>query len=99
MTQQIAIGVITSLTTALIGFLVGKLVKNDKTFKALRLGLQAVLRDRLLQSYRHYADKGYCEIDDRSNWENMFLQYENLEGNGVMTDIRTKLLALPTEKA
>ncbi len=66
--------------------------------RAVRDGLQAILRDRLLQSFRRYEDQGWADSDDRQNWENMYLQYHALGGNGVIDDIRHKLFALPIRK-
>lgn len=80
------------LFLALVGFIKVQLAQN----KAIKEGLQAILRDRLLQAYKHYEEKGYAEPDDRDNWENMYQQYHTLGANGVMDDIRTKFLALPT---
>ena len=62
---------------------------------ALMLGLQAILRDRLLQGYRHYAQKGWADYEDRGNMENMYTQYHALGANGVMDGYRVKFLQLP----
>lgn len=87
---------------ALIGSAIIYIVKKfgavNKETTALKAGIQALLRDRLLQSYKHYQDKGWADTDDRMNWENMYAQYHALGSNGVMDDIRTKFFALPTSK-
>lgn len=80
------------LFIALIGFVKVQFAQN----KAIKEGLQAILRDRLLQSYKHYESKGYADADDRDNWENMYQQYHTLGANGVMDDIRNKFFQLPT---
>lgn len=80
------------LFAALIGFIRMQAAQN----KAVKAGLQAVLRDRLQQAYKHYEAKGYAEPDDRDNFENMYQQYHTLGANGVMDDIRTKFFQLPT---
>ena len=80
------------LFLALIGFIKVQLAQN----KAIKEGLQAILRDRLLQAYKYYEEKGYADADDRDNWENMYQQYHTLGANGVMDDIRGKFLSLPT---
>lgn len=87
---------IPSIVSIVIGWLIGRVRTYRVDTKALMLGLQAVLRDRLLQSYKHYTGKGYADTDDRMNWENMYTQYHSLGANGVMDDIRLKFLALPT---
>jgi len=81
-----------SLFIALVTFIKMQIAQN----KAIKEGLQAILRDRLLQAYKHYQEKGYADSDDRSNWENMYQQYHILGANGVMDDIRQKFFRLPT---
>ena len=65
--------------------------------KAIKKGVQALLRDRLIQGYKFYAAQGWANIDDRSNLENVYIQYHNLGANGVMDDLRGKFLALPLD--
>lgn len=67
----------------------------EKQNKALMAGVQAILRDRLLNGYRHYMAKGWADYDDRQNMENMWEQYHALGANGVMDGYRAKFLALP----
>lgn len=72
--------------------------KTLASINAVKLGLQAVLRDRLYQSYNNYIDKGYAPIFARENFENMYQQYHTLGANGVMDDLRDDFLKLPTQK-
>ena len=65
---------------------------------AVRAGLRAILRDRLLQSYRECSGRGYAAPDERQNFEYLYVQYHALGGNGVMDDVRKKYFALPMEK-
>ncbi|MBP5411370.1 MAG: hypothetical protein J6Y26_05645 [Lachnospiraceae bacterium] len=70
-------------------------LEMERQNKAIMLGVQAILRDRLLQGYRHYIDKGFAEYDDRENMENIYAQYHALGANGVMDDMRDKFRSLP----
>ena len=65
---------------------------------AIAEGVKALLRDRLLQGYKHYLEKGYADMDDRSNMENVWLQYHALGGNGDMNDLRRTFRHLPMAK-
>lgn len=67
--------------------------------KATKLGIQALLRDRLYWTYNHYNSKGYAPIYARENFTNMYNQYHSLGANGVMDDIKEKFESLPTEAA
>ena len=65
--------------------------------KAIMLGVQAFLRDRLLQGYRHYITQGWADYDDRENLENIYDQYHALGANGIMDDMRAQFRNLPSQ--
>ena len=71
--------------------------KQEKQNEAIMLGVQALLRDRLLQAYRHYNKQGWADYNDKSNIENIYLQYEALGPNGIMHDMHEKFKQLPEE--
>ena len=66
--------------------------------RALQSGVQALLRAQMIDLYNHYKAKGYAPFYARQSFENLWVQYEHLGKNGVMTDIRAKFLALPTHE-
>lgn len=70
----------------------------EKQNKAIMLGVQAFLRDRLLQGYKHYLAKGWADYDDRENMENIYTQYHALGANGIMDDLRNQFRNLPSQK-
>ena len=82
----------------LIGIVAKRLKANDMETKSVQLGVQALLRDRLFQSFNHYLEKGYAPLYARENFENMYKQYHTLGANGVMDDIYKKFMELPTER-
>ncbi len=59
------------------------------------LALQALLRDRLLEGYRTAAGRGWADLEEKSNFENLYRQYHQLGLNGVMDDVRSRFLPLP----
>lgn len=63
--------------------------------KAMRLGMQALLRAELVRDWSKYSEKGFAPLYARENFENAYQQYHNLGANGVMDDIREKFLNLP----
>lgn len=65
--------------------------------KAIKKGLQALLRAQLIADYNKWSEKGYAPIYARQNFENCWFQYHALGANGVMDDIHAKFLDLPTE--
>ena len=63
--------------------------------KATQLGVQALLRDRLLQAFEYYLARGWISAGERDNVDNMYKQYEALGENNVISDIYNDVRALP----
>ena len=82
---------IPGLFAGMIGFIRLQIKSNC----AMRLAVQAMLRDRLLQGYKHYLEKGWADLDNRSNMDNVWWQYQTLGGNGDMNDLRFTFRHLP----
>ena len=70
---------------------------NDQKTDAVCLGVQALLRDRMIEQYNHYMEKKYAPIYAKQNFENLWEQYHSLGANGVMDEIHEKFKELPTE--
>lgn len=58
---------------------------------------QALLRDRLRALYKEYMNQGWVDIDDKSNYSNMYDIYHSLGKNGVMDEMCKQVLKLPTK--
>ena len=81
--------------TGILGAVLGYTVSH---IRALQCGVQALLRAQMIDLYNHYKAKGYAPLYARQSFESLWVQYERLGKNGVMTDIRSKFLALPTHE-
>lgn len=75
-----------------------KLAARVRRQEAVELGIQALLRDRMIRAYNHYTEKGYCPIYARENVEELYHRYHDLGGNGTITGLIDKLRELPTEE-
>lgn len=75
--------------------LLGVIITTWAQIMAVKRGVQALLRDRLIQGYKFYRAQGWADEDDRSNMENVYQQYHALGANGVMDNLRAKFLDLP----
>ena len=75
--------------------LLGVIITSWIQIRAVKKGVQALLRDRLIQGYKFYRGQGWADEDDRSNLENVYVQYHALGANGVMDNLRSKFLDLP----
>ena len=106
--EAVITALISSVTTLLICvlnniFQMKKLKEAQKKItqeqtEALKFGVQALLRDRLLLEYDKWQEYGYCPYDKKQNIENMFRQYECLGQNGVMTEAHKRFMKLPLDK-
>ena len=86
-----------TLFTTLWAYLVKKIRHSDTQTKALQLGVQALLRERLIHSYRKFFKLGYVDYNDRLNDENKYQQYHSLGKNGVMDDMHLRFMHLPID--
>lgn len=84
-----------------LGWNYRKLAKRQKEEslknKALHDGMQALLRDRIIDAYNHYKDKRCCPIYAKENVKRMYDAYHALGGNDVATKIKDNLLSMPEE--
>lgn len=64
----------------------------------LETGVQALLRDRMLQMYSYYKEKGKpVPLRERESFEHMFSAYTDNDGNSFMPGVREEFLKLPHE--
>jgi len=75
--------------------ILGLIITQWVQIRAVKKGVQALLRDRLIQGYKYYRQQGWADEDDRANLENVYVQYHALGANGVMDNLRQKFLDLP----
>lgn len=89
--------VIILILTAVWGYVEIKYKKNRKTEEGIKEGVQALLKDRITQSYDHYKKAGVCSVYAKENIQDLYIQYEKLGGNGVIKKLVTELYNLPTD--
>lgn len=82
---------------ALAASLFGVVVGFFKSVKALKRGVQALLRGQMINEYNKWTERKYAPMYARDNFENLWTQYEALGVNGVMQDIHDRFLLLPTD--
>lgn len=87
-----------SILSGVIGWLIAKVKASKKENEALKGGVQALLRDRIIQACKYYNGKGYADKDDRENVENLYKHYHSLGANGVIDDIYNQFRSLPIYK-
>lgn len=84
-----------ALAGAVITLLWTMLRAKKRENDALKEGVQALLRDRIIQAYNHYSDKGWIPIYAMESIEACYKSYEELGENGVIDNLMSQLRELP----
>lgn len=69
------------------GIVVAAVKKLWTRQKAVERGIQALLRDRIVQAYYHYSERGWITLHGLEAVEKMYAEYHNLGGNGAVTKL------------
>lgn len=81
--------------TGFLVFLTGYIKVLYKKNAASAMGVQALLRDRILQACKYWISHGHCPANERVSVEKMYNAYANLGGNDVAHDAYTEFRKLP----
>lgn len=87
--------IVNALAGAIITLLWTMLRAKKRENDALKEGMQALLRDRIIQAYNHYSDKGWIPIYAMESIEACYKSYEKLGENGVIDNLMRQLRELP----
>lgn len=77
--------IITVVAVPAIGYLYKKYKAGERRQNAVELGVQALLRDRIVQAYYHYTERDWITLHGLENVNAMYAQYHALGGNGTIT--------------
>jgi hypothetical protein len=92
---------LTLMTTGLCAgfkYLSARLRAASAKNEALQRGLVALLRDRIVDKYNHYIEKGVWPIYARESMLEMYAEYKALGGNGAIDSLIADLDELPTRQ-
>ena len=74
-----------------------KVINSDRTKdKAIAQGVEALLRDRIIDCYHKYEKTGICPIYAKENIKRLYVPYSELGGNDIATELVEQLLEMPT---
>ena len=68
--------------------------ENDKARDQLTLGMA---RTMLLDNYEKCVNKGFYSVNEREVYHMLYKAYKRDNGNGVIEELATKIVQLPTE--
>lgn len=72
---------------------------QKQKMEAMELGVQSLLRDRIIERYNHYTEQKHIPIYGMENVTKMYESYHALGGNGTITELVNDLKELPHETA
>lgn len=88
--------IINIIAGAVISYIFALYRAKKRENDALRAGVQALLRDRIIQAYNHYVcEKGWIPIYAKESIDACYRSYEALGDNGVIDSLMEQLNELP----
>ena len=87
--------ILRALIPIVVAAIVAALGMLYKRLNAFQVGLAAMMRDRLVQGAKFYIAQGYMPLEERTSFELMYNAYHANGGNGVVTDLFERTMALP----
>lgn len=83
---------VTGTLGALVAYLGTMYRIKKRENDALKAGLQALLRDRIIQAYNHYVqDRGWIPIYAKESIDACYKSYEALGDNGVIDNLMQQI--------
>lgn len=68
-----------------------KMQAEELKNRAIAIGVQAMLRDTIVNTYNKYKDRGYMPIYARESLKKIYEAYQGLGGNDVAHDLYEKM--------
>lgn len=81
----------------ILGYISRLIFAKVKRLSLVEQGLQALLRDRIMQSCSNCINQKCCSIYTLENISSMYEQYHALGGNGSVTKLVNEIKKLPTD--
>ena len=98
MVEQIGTAIIMFLLGSVLTYFSTRWSRTLQKIEKLEFGVQALLRDRMLQMYSYYKEKKKpVPLREFESFEAMYSAYKEVEGNSFIPDVRTEFMRLPHE--
>lgn len=89
------IGIGFGIITSFITYFYKMLVKYRKTMESIHSGVRSLLKGEIIRRYYEYKQKGMISIYDKQLIEELYVEYINLGGNGVVKKFCDELREFP----
>ena len=93
MKQQVLNWLIPFLCGGAVSFIGAMFIK----LKAIKNGIQCLLRAEIIRCHDKYMERAYCPIYAKEALTRAYKAYHALKGNDVATELYEELIHLPTE--
>ena len=98
MLEQIESTIVAFVLGAVMTYFTTRWSKTLKKIDKLEFGVQALLRDRMLQMYSYYKEKQKpVPLREVESFECMYSAYTENDGNSFMPDVRKEFMGLEHE--
>lgn len=92
MIEQMISHILNLILGGVVSYIFALYRQKKKENDALKAGLQALLRDRIIQAYNHYVqDKGWIPIYAKESIDACYRSYEALGDNGVIDNLMEQI--------
>lgn len=79
------------IATGVIGYIGGmmkkRISKEIDEDRAIKNGLRALLREKIIEICDRCIDRGYVHIHNLESIDDLYIQYHELGGNGMVTKL------------
>lgn len=81
-----------------VGYLYKKIVDYKKLMTATKNGVQALLKVKIIERYNEYSKLENVTIYDKETIDQLYREYKNLGGNGVIEKLIKEIEDIPLNK-
>ena len=92
------VGFLCGAVVSFLGTLIAMWRKRRKEDKAVKQGIQCILRQQIIDQHEKWVDRQYCPIYAKEALKRAYDAYHTLGGNDVATDLYHETMELPTDK-
>ncbi len=89
-----AIEIFISIIFFLITYLYKKIIGFNRMINSTRDGVKILLKNRIIEKYYRFKSEGFITIFDKQIINELYNEYHNLGGNGVISDIISEINSL-----
>ncbi len=88
--ERVIIGVLSSVTTAIITYLITRSKTSIKKISVNNKATMALLSHHLVEIYTRAEEKGSTSLMDKRAFDMMYESYRSLGGNGFIEDVKKR---------